>query len=85
VEQKWRTMGARLGMYCHPGVSAPEDLEVPSDHQVMFDWHLLSWALTSAGFRHVADPTGQVDDKHTEEWRSVVPHFSLVAQAIKEV
>jgi SAM-dependent methyltransferase len=85
VEQKWRTMGALLGMYCHPGVSAPEDLEVPSDHQVMFDWHLLSWALTSAGFRHVADLTGQVDDKHTEEWRSVVPHFSLVAQAIKEV
>jgi SAM-dependent methyltransferase len=83
VETKWRTMGALLGMYCHPGVRAPEDLEVPSDHQLMFDWDLLSWAFTSAGFREVVDLTARVRDRHTEEWREVVPHFSLVARAVK--
>ena len=83
VPEKWRTMGALLGMYCHPGVRSPEELEVPSDHQLVFDWDMLAWALTDAGFAAVSDLTGQVDDSHTEAWREVVPHFSLVVQAIR--
>lgn len=83
VDEKWRTMGAMLGMYCHPGVRGPDGLEVSSDHQLMFDWELLSWALESAGFDEITDLTGQVSDKHTHDWREVVPHFSLVAQAIR--
>lgn len=81
VEQKWRTMGALLGMYSHPGVRSPEELAVPADHQLMFDWELLRWALTSAGFREVTDLTDEVRDQHTEAWREVVSRFSLVASA----
>jgi SAM-dependent methyltransferase len=84
VEGKWRVMGALLGMYCHPGVRSAEDLEVRSDHQLMFDWELLAWALRSAGFREVADLTGEASDRHIVAWREVVPHFSLVAQGIKD-
>jgi SAM-dependent methyltransferase len=83
VEGKWRAMGALLGMYSHPYVRGPGDLETPSDHQVIFDWELLSWALESAGFGNVANLTERVSDKHTEGWRDVVPHFSLVAEAVK--
>lgn len=81
VDEKWRTMGALLGMYSHPGVRSPEELEVPADHQLMFDPDLLRWALESAGFREVTDLTDEVRDKHTEAWREVVPRFSLVARA----
>jgi SAM-dependent methyltransferase len=83
VHDKWRTMGAMLGMYCDPGVRAPDHLVVPSDHQLMFDWDLLAWSLEQAGFREVSDLTGAVMDKHTRDWREVVPHFSLVARAVK--
>jgi SAM-dependent methyltransferase len=83
VDEKWRTMGALLGMYCHPGVRSPDQLEVPSDHQLMFDWEMLSWALTTAGFSHVTNLTGKTTDTHTEAWREVVPHFSLVAEAVR--
>lgn len=84
VAGKWRTMGAVLGMYCHPGVSAPEDLEVPSDHQMMFDWELISWSLASTGFHDIVNLTTEVRDKHTEDWCEVVPHFSLIAEAVKK-
>ncbi len=83
VDEKWRTMGALLGMYCHPGVRSPEELEVSSDHQLIFDWDLLAWALTSAGFTALADLTAKVTDRHSEDWREVVPHFSLVAEAVR--
>jgi predicted SAM-dependent methyltransferase len=83
VEGKWRVMGALLGMYCTPGVQRAEDLEVPADHQLMLDFELLSWALESAGFEDVVDLTSDVRDSHTESWKDVVPHFSLVAQATK--
>lgn len=83
VEEKWRTMGAMLGMYCHPGVLTPEGLEVPSDHQLMFDWDMLRWALAEGGFEQISDLTGQVSDGHTDGWREVVPHFSIIAEATK--
>ncbi|MDQ6749548.1 MAG: methyltransferase domain-containing protein [Actinomycetota bacterium] len=83
VDEKWRTMGALLGMYCHPGVRSPDELEVPSDHQLMFDWEMLSWVLTTAGFSSVVDLTERTSDSHTEAWRGVVPHFSLVAEAVR--
>ncbi len=84
VEGKWATMGSVLGMYCNPDVRDPDELTVRSDHQLMFDWELLSWALTSAGFVEPEDLTETVVDRHTESWREVVPHYSLVGAATKE-
>jgi SAM-dependent methyltransferase len=83
VDDKWRTMGAMLGMYCDPTVRAPDDLAVPSDHQLMFDWDMLVWALEQAGFAEISNLTNELVDRHTHEWRAVVPHFSLVAEAVK--
>jgi predicted SAM-dependent methyltransferase len=83
VDGKWRAMGALLGMYCHADVRCAEDLEVPSDHQLMLDFELLSSSLESAGFEDVVDLTGKVGDSHTESWRNVVPHFSLITEAVK--
>jgi predicted SAM-dependent methyltransferase len=83
VEQKWRTMGAMLGMYCDPTVPGPDDLAVSSDHQLMFDWDMLVWVLEQAGFAQISDLTDELVDRHTREWREVVPHFSLVAEATK--
>jgi predicted SAM-dependent methyltransferase len=83
VEQKWRTMGAMLGMFCHPGVRSPEELEVAADHQLMFDKPLLSWALETAGFVEVTDLTERLTDRHSESWSEVVPHFSLIFEAHK--
>lgn len=83
VEEKWRTMGALLGMYCHPGVRSPEELEVAADHQILFDQELLFWALHSAGFEDVQDLTEQVEDRHIESWREVVDRFSLIFEARK--
>jgi ubiquinone/menaquinone biosynthesis C-methylase UbiE len=76
--EKWRVMGALLGMYCAADVSAPEELEARCDHQVFFDGDLLRELLVEVGFQDVQDRTGQVSDRHTEAWKSVVPHFSLV-------
>lgn len=83
VEDKWRVMGALLGMYSHAGVHSAEELEVDSDHQITFDWPLLCWALESAGFQDIVDRTGEVSDTHTELWTDAVAHFSLIAQASK--
>jgi predicted SAM-dependent methyltransferase len=83
ADDKWRTMGAMLGQYCHPGVRRPEELVTRSDHQLMFDWELLSWAFRHAGFDGVANLTAEVRDRHTSAWREVVPHFSLVGEAFK--
>jgi len=83
VEQKWRIMGALLGMYCGPQVARPEDLETGSDHQLLLDAELLAWAFERAGFEGVEDLTETVTDRHTEGWREVVPHFSLVVAAVK--
>jgi SAM-dependent methyltransferase len=83
VEHKWRIMGALLGMYCGPQVSRPEDLEATSDHQLLLDAEVLAWAFERAGFEDVVDLTETVTDRHTESWRDVVPHFSLVVGAVK--
>ena len=83
VESKWRIMGALLGMYCAPEVGSPEELHVGADHQLLLDSDILSWAFAAAGFRDFADLTTEVTDRHTDSWKEVVPHFSLVAEAVK--
>lgn len=83
VDDKWKLMGALLGMYPNPGTRGPAQLVMPADHQVLFDFDLLSWALTEAGFSQVSDLTTEVVDRHTEAWRGIVPHCSLVAEAVK--
>ena len=82
-QDKWRAMGALLGMYCGPDAADPEALTVGSDHQLLFDMDLLRWSLEQAGFSQVNDLTATVVDRHTDSWREVVPHFSLVAEAVK--
>jgi hypothetical protein len=83
VEEKWPIMGSILGMYCGPEVRDPRGLEERSDHQLIFDVPLLSWALEAAGFAAVRDLTGEMEDRHTEPWRGLVPDYSLIAEARK--
>jgi SAM-dependent methyltransferase len=80
ASEKWMLSGALLGMYCGPEVRGPEDLSVPSDHQILFDRSLLLGSLEEAGFAHVADLTEQVTDRHTAPWRDAVDRYSIVAQ-----
>jgi hypothetical protein len=83
VEQKWRVASALLGQYSNPTVSGPEDVDAAADHQLMFDWPTLEWALESAGFREIRNLTGTVTDSHTTGWSDVVPNFSLIAEALR--
>jgi SAM-dependent methyltransferase len=83
VDRRWSIMGALLGMYCGPEVRDPADLEVPSDHQLLLDAELLAWAFERAGFEDFADLTTGTADRHTQSWKDVVPHYSLVAEAVK--
>lgn len=84
LPEKWAVMGAMLGMYADPQETrSPEALTAPADHQLLFDWGLLSWSLQEAGFEGLRDLTGQVEDRHTAGWRELVPHISLVATAVK--
>lgn len=81
VEKKWPIMGSILGMYCSPEVRDPRGLSMRSDHQLIFDSSLLSWALDSAGFGAVRDLTGEMEDRHSGAWRSLVPDYSLILEA----
>lgn len=81
VPEKWPLMGSILGMYCPPSVRSPADLTTASDHQVIFDWELLRWALESAGFEDVTNQTARTVDRHTEAWASLVDGYSLTAWA----
>jgi len=83
VQGKWRMMAAILGMFCGPGVTDPRALRYNADHQLIFDAPLLRSVLEEAGFTNVTDLTEQVVDRHTDGWREIVPHFSLVAEATK--
>jgi SAM-dependent methyltransferase len=78
---KWRLMGSILGMYCSPEAESPEALQSRSDHQILFDYDLLHWALSEAGFVDVIDLSDRVDDRHTLAWARVVPQYSLIVQA----
>ena len=81
VEDKWPIIGSLLGMYCGPQSRDPRELEMRSDHQIIFDEPLLRWALEEAGFVDVRDLTGTVTDRHTEGWRDRVPQYSLIVEA----
>jgi len=84
VGQKWAMIGALLGMNCPAETSTPEGLTFRSDHQVIFDEELLSWALQSAGFHNVVDRTMDISDAHTVAWMSSIDGFSLVFEARKD-
>jgi hypothetical protein len=81
ITKKWPLTGSILGMYCSPSITSPAELIMPSDHQILFDWDLLRWALVSARFEEVKDLTVQTSDRHTEAWGSMVNHYSLTASA----
>jgi SAM-dependent methyltransferase len=81
VPEKWPLAGSILGMYCTPGLRNPRELISRSDHQILFDWEVLRWALETAGFRDVTDLSDDWKDRHSEAWDSVVKSYSLVAQA----
>ncbi len=81
VPEKWPLGGSLLGMYCGPDSTDPRRLRMRSDHQIVFDWTLLEWALQSAGFRDIQDLSDTWQDRHSHAWGSVVRHYSLVAQA----
>lgn len=83
VEQKWPVMGSLLGMYCGPQSQDPRELQVRSDHQLIFDEPLLRWAFEQAGFEAITDLTGRVEDRHAAGWRDLVPDYSLIVEARK--
>jgi hypothetical protein len=83
VEGKWPIMGSILGMYCGPDSRDPKMLEMRSDHQLVLDAPLLIWAFEQAGFVEVRDLTETATDRHTEGWRGVVEHYSLVVAGTK--
>ena len=82
VEEKWPIMGSILGMYCSPDVRDPRDLDLRSDHQLIFDSPLMAWALDSGRLRgRCSDLTGLEHDRHTEAWAPSVPDYSLIVEA----
>lgn len=82
-ERKWPIIGSLLGMYCGPSATDPESLYLRADHQLVFDFPLLSWALTAAGFTDVVDLTGTIEDRHTIAWAEIVPQYSLIVRAVR--
>lgn len=81
VPEKWALLGSVLGMYCGPAIRDPRELTVRSDHQIIFDWPMLAWALESTGFRELEDLSRVWRDRHSEAWGPVVETYSLVARA----
>jgi predicted SAM-dependent methyltransferase len=81
AREKWLLSGALLGQYCGPDTSGPADIQVPSDHQILFDRELLLGLLAEAGFVDLVDRTEQVIDRHTEAWRPIVDDYSIVLEA----
>jgi predicted SAM-dependent methyltransferase len=83
VDEKWPVMGSILGMYCSPEVRDPRGMTRRADHQLLFDFDLLRWSFTTAGFDPVHDLTNAVEDRHTAPWSGLVPHYSLIVEARK--
>lgn len=81
VPDKWPLIGSLLGMYCNPQSRAPEELVARSDHQIVFDQDLLTWALSEAGFTEIVDRTDEEDDRHSVAWRALVDRYSLIMSA----
>jgi SAM-dependent methyltransferase len=83
-KDKWRLIGALLGMYANAGVATPEELTADADHQLLLDAPLLETVLREAGFTGVRNISACVSDAHTEGWRDVVGRLSLVIEAYKD-
>ena len=81
LPEKWPLMGFLLGMYCGPQDTDPRRLEHRSDHQIIFDFEVLRWALDTAGFTDIEDLTETTTDRHVVGWQDVVEHYSLIAAA----
>lgn len=81
VPEKWPLMGSILGMYCNVNDRSPKALELPADHQIVFDRDVLAWALREGGFGEIADLTSEIEDRHTVGWESMVPAYSLIMRA----
>ena len=81
VPEKWPLAGSLLGMYCGPELRDPRQLAARSDHQIVFDWDVLSWALETAGFSDVQNLSDDWKDRHSAAWDPIVKQYSLVAQA----
>ena len=81
VPEKWPLLGSILGMYCDAGIRSAGALTVRSDHQIVFDWPLLEWALQAAGFGAIENLSDRWTDRHSRAWSLVVPRYSLVATA----
>jgi SAM-dependent methyltransferase len=84
VDGKWRAMGSLLGQYCGPSASTPAELSCRSDHQIIFDPDLLTWALAEASFVDVTDVSQRIRDRHSDAWDAVIPSYSLVMEARKQ-
>jgi SAM-dependent methyltransferase len=83
-EHRWALVNGLLGMYRDANVSSPDDLDPKRDrpdHKVIYDVRLLEDALATAGFADVEDLTGVKEDRHTQAWRHLVPHYSIIVRA----
>lgn len=83
IPEKWPLMGSILGMYCNDESRDPRQLRLRSDHQIVFDRDVLSWALREAGYTGVEDLTEIADDRHSLAWRPLVDHYSLIMRATR--
>ncbi len=82
IPAKWAMLSALLGQRsANPHLGSPEQFLGLAQHQTVFDFQLLEWVLSQAGFCQVRDRTEELCDHHCEEWREVVPHLSLVVEA----
>lgn len=81
IAEKWPLGGSLLGMYCGPDVRDPREMSMRSDHQIVFDWSVLEWALQTSGFSDIQDLSDDWKDRHSEAWDPIVERYSLVARA----
>ena len=83
VDEKWALSGALLGMYANASVRRPEELQLPCDHQLLFDRDVMRSVLEGAGFSAVRDRTAEIDDVHTTGWKPLVDRISLVFEGVR--
>lgn len=81
--EKWKFMAALLGTYGNSSITRPEQIERPTDHQILFDPPLLIWLFAQAGFADVQDVSDLVRDRHTEGWSDSIDQISIIVTARK--
>lgn len=81
---KWALMTAVYGYGTRSGFVSPGGVSLGAedpDHRAIYDFALLAELLAGAGFGQVEDLSELVTDRHTEGWRPLVEHLSLVVRA----